>query len=151
MALPERFDLEYTDKDGSSKRPITLHRVIYGSIERFIGIITEHLNGKFPLWLNPVQVKVLTITDDNLPFAREIVSKLSAAGLRVALDDRAESMGRKIRDAQMEKVNYALTIGDKEVEKKCLAVRDRTGKTTFDVNVDEFIARLLKEIADKKI
>ena len=150
MALPERFDLEYTDKDGSAKRPITLHRVIYGAIERFIGIITEHLNGKFPLWLNPVQVKVLTITDDNLPFAKEVVGKLRESGLRVELDDRAESMGRKVRDAQVQKVNYVVTIGDKEVEKKCLAVRDRSGKTTFDVEIDGFVEKLRKEVEEKE-
>jgi threonyl-tRNA synthetase len=151
MALPERFDLEYTDKDGKYKRPITLHRVVYGAVERFIGIITEHLNGKFPLWLSPVQVKVVTITDLNVIFAKEVVDKLLCKGIRVELDDRAESMGKKVRDAQLEKVNYIVTIGDKEVEKKAVAVRDRKGDTKFDVNVDEFISRLQKEVMDKVI
>ena len=151
MALPERFELEYTAKDGSSKRPIMLHRVVYGSVERFIGIITEHLNGRFPLWLSPVQVKVLTITDDNLPFAKEIVEKLKKSELRVELDDRAESMGKKVRDAQLAKVNYIVTIGDKEVEKKTLAVRDRSGETKFDVIVDEFVSQLVSEVKERKI
>jgi len=151
MSLPERFELEYTDKDGKAKRPIMLHRVIYGAVERFIGIVTEHFNGKFPLWMNPVQIKVLTITDDNIPFAKEIVEKLNSNGLRVELDDRAESMGKKVRDAQLQKVNYSVTIGDKEVEKKTLAVRDRSGQTKFGVNVDEFIAQLKEEVEKKEI
>jgi len=151
MALPERFELEYMDKDGKSKRPIMLHRVIYGAVERFLGVLTEHLNGKFPLWMSPVQVKVLTITDGNIPFAKEIIDKLVAAGLRVELDDRAESMGKKIRDAQMQKVNYMVTIGDKEVEKNALAVRDRSGKTTFGVNIEEFVAQLKEEVEKKEV
>ncbi|MBU1111246.1 MAG: threonine--tRNA ligase [Nanoarchaeota archaeon] len=151
MSLPERFELVYTDKDNKAKRPIMLHRVIYGAIERFIGIITEHFSGKFPLWLNPVQVKVLTINDGNIPFAKEIVDKLVATGLRVELDDRAESMGKKIRDAQMQKINYMITIGDKEVEKNALAVRDRSGQTKFDVKVEEFIAQLKEEVEKKEV
>ena len=151
MSLPERFDLTYTDKDGKEKRPVILHRVVYGAIERFIGILTEHLNGKFPAWLSPVQVKVVTITDDNVPFAKKVVQQMIDSGIRVELDDRMESMGKKVRDAQMEKVNYILTIGDKEVEKKTLAVRNREGKTKFDVKVDKFIDDLLKEIREKKV
>ncbi|MBT4935860.1 threonine--tRNA ligase [Candidatus Woesearchaeota archaeon] len=151
MALPERFDLEYTTKDGNSKRPIMLHRVVYGAIERFIGIITEHLNGKFPLWLSPVQVKVLTITDQNIPFAKEVIEKLQKANLRVELDDQSESMGKKVKDALNEKVNYIITIGDKEVEKKMLAVRDRSGKTSFDVDITEFIQKLVDEIKERVV
>jgi threonyl-tRNA synthetase len=151
MSLPERFDLNYTDKDGKEKRPVILHRVVYGAIERFIGILTEHLNGKFPAWLSPVQVKVVTITDDNVPFAKKVIKHLVDVGIRVELDDRSESMGKKVRDAQMQKVNYILTIGDKEVEKKTLAVRNREGKTKFDVKVDKFIENLLKEVNEKKV
>ena len=151
MSLPERFDLNYTDKDGKEKRPVILHRVVYGAVERFIGILTEHLNGKFPAWLSPVQVKLVTITDDNLPFAKKVMQQLVDVGIRVELDDRMESMGKKVRDAQMEKVNYIVTIGDKEVEKKTLAVRNREGKTKFDVKVDKFVDDLLKEIREKKV
>lgn len=151
MSLPERFDLNYTNKDGKEKRPVILHRVIYGAIERFIGILTEHLNGKFPAWLSPTQVKIVTITDNNVPFAKKVIKQMVDAGIRVELDDRSESMGKKVRDAQMQKVNYILTIGDKEVEKKTLAVRDRAGKTKFDVKVDKFIEDLLKEIKEKKV
>lgn len=151
MSLPERFDLEYVDKNNESKKPVTLHRVIYGAIERFIGIMVEHFNGKLPLWISPVQVKVLTITDENIPFAKEIVNKLTGKSLRVELDDRAESMGKKVRDAQLEKANYIITIGDKEVEKGTLAVRNRAGETKFGVDPDEFVQQLMEEIAKKEI
>ena len=151
MALPERFDLEYIDNEGKSNRPIMLHRVVYGAIERFIGIMTEHLNGKFPLWLSPVQVKVVTITDDNVEFAKEVFEKLKVEGLRVELDARAESMGKKIREAQMQKINYMVTIGDKEVEKKKLSVRTRNGETKFDVEIEEFISQLKEEIAKREL
>ena len=151
MALPERFELEYADKDGKPKRPVTLHRVVYGAVERFLGIMVEHFNGKLPLWLNPVQVKVLTITDDNIQFAKEVVDKLVSVGLRVELDERAESMGKKVKEALLEKVNYIVTIGDKEVEKKCLAVRNRSGENKFDVDVDEFVKDLLDEVEKREI
>ncbi len=151
MSLPERFDLEYIDNSGKAKRPIMLHRVIYGAIERFIGIVTEHLNGKFPLWLNPTQVKIVTINDKCIAFAAEITEKLKQNSLRVELDDRTESLGKKVREAQLQKVNYIITIGEKEVEKKTLAVRTRAGETKFDVNVDEFIAQLLKEVRKKEV
>lgn len=149
MALPERFELEYIDKDGNARRPIMLHRVVYGAVERFIGILIEHLNGKLPLWLSPVQVKVLTITDDHITCAKDIVTKLENAGIRVELDDRAESMGKKVREAQLEKVNYIVTVGDKEIEKKTLAVRDRSGETKFDVEVEDFVNQLVEEIKEK--
>lgn len=151
MALPERFDLEYMDNSGKSKRPIMLHRVVYGSIERFIGIITEHLNGKFPLWLSPVQIKVLTINDGNLKFAQKIVDQLVEAGLRVELDDRTETMGKKVREAQLQKINYILTIGDKEVEKKTLAIRTRGGDVKFDVPAEDFISQVKEEIKKRVV
>jgi threonyl-tRNA synthetase len=151
MALPERFDLEYADKDGKSKRPIMLHTVVYGAVERFIGIMTEHLNGKFPLWLSPVQVQVVTINDDCNKYAQEVVDTLKSNGLRVELDSRAESLGKKVRDAQVQKINYILTIGEKEVEKKTLAVRTRAGKTEFDVNIDDFVKQMQEEIEKKEI
>ncbi|MFH1276478.1 MAG: threonine--tRNA ligase [Candidatus Woesearchaeota archaeon] len=151
MALPVRFDLEYIDNDGSSKRPVTLHRVVYGAIERFIGIIVEHLNGKLPLWLNPVQLKVLTISDAHIGYANQVVEKFKDAGFRVELDDRTETMGKKIREAQLSKVNYMVTIGDKEVEKQTIAVRDRKGEQTFDVKLEEFVSKLKEEVVKKEI
>ncbi|MBR9683218.1 threonine--tRNA ligase, partial [Candidatus Woesearchaeota archaeon] len=137
-------------KDGKAKRPIMLHRVIYGAIERFIGIVTEHLNGNFPLWLSPVQVKVLTITDKQVSFAKKVVKELSEVGLRVELDDRTETMGKKVREAQLGKVNYIVTIGEKEVAKKKLAVRSRDGKVKFGVAMDGFVKSLVKEVKERK-
>jgi len=151
MALPERFNLEYTNMEGKAKRPIMLHRTILGSMERFIGIMTEHLNGNFPLWLSPVQVKVLTINDGNVKFAAKVAAQMKEAGLRVELDDRAESMGKKIREAQMRKINYMITIGDKEMKSKKLAVRCRSGEVKFGVSVDKLVKDLLLEVEKKEI
>jgi len=150
FAMPERFELEYVDKDGKMKRPVMLHRVIYGSLERFIGIMLEHTNGNLPLWISPLQVKVLTVTDRNTDFAQQILQKLHENGFRAELDDRTETIGKKVRDAQMEKANYILTIGDKEVEKKCLAVRTRGGDVKFDVKVESFIQELVEERDKRK-
>lgn len=132
------------------KRPVMLHRVIYGSLERFIGIMLEHTNGNLPLWISPLQVKVLTVTDRNTDFAQQILQKLHENGFRAELDDRTETIGKKVRDAQMEKANYILTIGDKEVEKKCLAVRTRGGDVKFDVKVESFIQELVEERDKRK-
>jgi threonyl-tRNA synthetase len=151
FALPERYDLTYTDNESKEKRPMVIHRSSSGATERTMAYLLEKYQGKFPAWLSPVQVKVVTVTDDNVPFAKEVMAKLVDVGIRVELDDRSESMGKKVRDAQMEKVNYVVTIGDKEVEKKTLAVRNREGKTKFDVNVDKFVEDLLKEISEKKV
>ena len=151
FALPERYDLTYTDKDGKEKRPMVIHRSSSGATERTMAYLLETYQGKFPAWLSPVQVKLVTITDDNLSFAKKVMQQLVDVGIRVELDDRMESMGKKVRDAQMEKVNYIVTIGDKEVEKKTLAVRNREGKTKFDVKVDKFVKDLLKEISEKKV
>lgn len=123
FAMPERFELEYITEDGSAKRPVMLHRVIFGSIERFIGILTEHFAGAYPVWLAPVQVKVLPIADRHNEYAKSIVEKLSGARIRVELDDRIESVGRKIRDGEMQKIPYMLIIGDKEIEADKVAVR----------------------------
>ncbi len=150
FAMPERFELEYTNKNDKKQRPVMLHRVIFGSLERFIGILLEHLNGKLPLWLSPVQVKILTMNDKNIKFAEKVHQELLNNNIRVELDDRTESIGKKVRDAQLEKVNYMVTIGDKEQQKKTLAVRDRDGKVKFDVKLDSFIKDLLKEIETKK-
>jgi len=151
FSMPEKFDLTYEGKDGKKHRPIMLHRAIYGSVERFMGILIEHFNGKFPLWLNPVQVKIITITDRNIKFADEVFKKLKENGLRVETDTRSETMGKKVRDAQMERVNYIVTVGDKEMEKKTLAIRTRENEVKFGVKVDEFISNLKKEVEKKEI
>ncbi len=148
--LPGRFGVTYTGEDNSKHTPVMIHRVIFGAFERFIAILTEHYVGKFPLWLSPVQVKVLTVNDRNIDFAREIVSKLSSEGLRVEIDDASETISKKVRNAQLERVNYILTIGDKEVEAKTLAVRTRDGKIEFGVSVSDFISRLTKEVEEKR-
>jgi threonyl-tRNA synthetase len=149
--MPEKFDLTYEGRDGKKHRPVMLHRAIYGSIERFMGILIEHFAGKFPLWLNPIQIKVITVTDRGIPFAQKVVDELKNNNLRVELDSRTETVGKKIRDAQLEKVNYIVTIGDKEVEKQKLAVRSREGKVEFDVDIRTFITSLLEEVEKKEI
>lgn len=150
MALPERFDLTYTDENNKDQRPLMLHRVVYGSVERFIGIITEHLNGKFPLWLSPNQVKVMTLNDDSKEYAKEVYDKLFEAGIEVELDDRSESMGKKARDASIQRFNYLVTVGDKEKEEGNIAVKIRDGKDIVIRDLDEFISELKEEIFLRK-
>ncbi len=147
--MPERFELEYTGPDGEKHRPVMIHRTVLGSMERFIGILTEHYAGAFPLWLSPVQVKVLPITDRVHPYARGVMEKLEQAGIRCELDERNEKIGYKIREAQMEKVPYMLVLGDKEQEAGKVAVRSRKTGETEVMGLDELIAKLQKEIADK--
>ena len=114
-----------------------------------MSVLIEHFAGKFPLWLSPVQVKVVTVTDRNNVFAAEVVKRLKDFGIRVELDDRMESIGKKVRDAQMEKVGYIVTVGDKEVEKKVLAVRDRGGEVKFDVAVEKFVKDVVSEVRER--
>lgn len=149
--LPENFDLTYVDENGERKRPVMLHRALLGSVERFMGILIEHFAGKFPLWLSPVQVEVIPVSDKFKDFAQSIADKLHAAGLRVHLDGRAEKVGYKIREAQVKKINYMLVIGEKEETSGKLSVRKRNGEEVQDVDVDEFIASLKEEIKNKTI
>ncbi len=148
--LPERFNLSYMNEEGKKERPVVIHRAISGSLERFMSILIEHFAGKFPVWLNPLQVKVLTITDKHLSFARKVVEKLQEKDIRVELDARTETMGKKIRDAQMEKANYMITIGDKEVEKEVLAIRTRDGKMTYDIPLGKFMDEIMKIVNERK-
>ena len=149
--MPERFELTYTGADGEKHRPVMIHRVAFGSIERFIGILIEHFAGAFPAWLAPVQAKVLPITDRNHAYAQEICDKLKEMGIRVELDDRSEKIGYKIREAQLEKVPYMLVLGDKEEESGNLAVRNRKDGSTEEMTVGAFLAHLKKEIAEKAL
>ncbi|WP_148465379.1 threonine--tRNA ligase [Peptoniphilus harei] len=149
--LPENFDLTYVDENGERQRPVMLHRALLGSVERFMGILIEHFAGKFPLWLSPVQVEVIPVSDKFKDFAQSIADKLHAAGLRVHLDGRAEKVGYKIREAQVKKINYMLVIGEKEETSGKLSVRKRNGEEVQDVDVDEFIASLKEEIKNKTI
>jgi len=145
FTLPERFDLTYVDNDGQKKRPIMLHRTIFGSIERFIGILTEHYAGAFPAWLSPEQVRVLTVTSRADESARQVKAKLRKVGLRAEADLRNEKLGYKIREAQMQKVPYMLVLGDNEVENGTVAVRRRGGEDLGIMSLDDFIVRALTE------
>lgn len=144
FTLPDRFDLLYVGEDGERHRPVMVHRAIMGSVERFIGILTEHFAGAFPAWLAPVQARILTVTDNHNEFARKCEAALAAAGLRVELDLRNEKLGFKVREAQMEKIPYALVIGDQEVEEGCVNVRLRGGDNLGKMTVEAF-ADLLKQ------
>ncbi|CAH2212346.1 threonyl-tRNA synthetase [Tepidibacter aestuarii] len=145
MQLPQRFDLTYVGKDGEKHRPIMIHRVAFGSIERFIGILIEHFAGKFPLWLAPVQVKVLPISDKYIDYANKVKEILFDKGIRVEIDNRAEKIGYKIREAQLEKVPYMLIVGEKEQENNEISVRSRDKGEIGSISVDEFIESILKE------
>ena len=147
--LPGRFDLEYTGADGEKHCPVMIHRVVFGSIERFIGIITEHFAGAFPVWLSPVQVKVMPITDRASDYAKDVAAKLSAAGVRVETDLRNEKIGYKIREAQMQKTPYMLVIGDREAESGAVAVRTRGGEDLGAMPLDAFIERITGEIKSR--
>jgi len=149
--LPQRFELAYEGQDGKKHVPVMIHRAPFGSLERFMGILIEHFAGKFPLWLSPVQVKIITVNDRNNDFARSIEKKFKDNNIRVEVNDKAETLPRKVREAQLEQINYILTIGDKEVENKTLAVRTRSGKVTFGVNVNDFIKEILEKIQNKTI
>ena len=148
--LPGRFDLTYVDSEGKDVCPVMIHRVVFGSIERFIGVITEHYAGAFPTWLAPVQVKILPITDRAADYCSELKEKLDAAGYRVEVDSRNEKIGYKIRGAQLEKIPYMLVIGDKETEAGTVAVRTREGKDLGAMPLDDFLARIQKEVAEKQ-
>lgn len=147
--LPLRFELEYVGADGEKHRPIMIHRVAFGSIERFIGILIEHFAGAFPMWLAPEQVRILPISDKYLEKAEEIKNKIFDSGIRVTLDDRAEKVGYKIREAQLKKVPYMLIVGEKEVESGTVSVRSRKDGDLGAMKIDEFISKSLDEIENK--
>ena len=149
--LPERFELEYVGEDGAKHRPIMIHRVVLGSIERFIGVITEHFAGAFPVWLAPVQVKVMTITDRSRDWAVEVAKRLEAAGIRVETDLRNEKIGYKIREAQSLKIPYMLVLGDKEAEAGTVSVRTRAGGDKGAMPLDEFTAEILEQIKARSL
>ncbi len=149
--LPERFQLEYTGEDGQKHRPVMIHRVVLGSIERFIGVITEHFAGKFPLWLSPVQAVVLPISERHHEYAKALTAQLEKAGLRVECDLRSEKIGYKIREAQVQQVPYMLVAGDKEIETASLSVRHRKEGDLGAMSAEEFIEKAQEEIRTRKI
>ena len=150
MLLPEKFNLTYTGEDGQKHRPVMIHRVVYGSIERFIGILIENYAGAFPAWLAPEQVRVMPITDKYNEYAKQIVDKLESQKIRAHLDDRNEKIGYKIREAQVKKVPYMLIVGEKEMESGTVSVRSRDNGEQGAMAVDEFIAKLQDEIKNRK-
>ncbi len=151
MSLPERFNLSYIDKDNEKHRPLMIHRVIYGSIERFFGILIEHFAGKFPLWMAPIQAVILAINDDIVPYANDVKLILEKAGLRTKVDDRTESLNKKVREAQIDKIPLILTIGSKEKESGTLSVRTLDGKVRFGITHEDFLNRILEHIKEKKL
>jgi len=151
MQMPERFDLEYVDKDGSKKRPVMIHRVCFGSIERFIGILIEHFAGMFPTWIAPVQVKVLPISEKFIEYAKSIEAKLDDAGIRVSLDNRDEKIGFKIREARNERVPYMIIVGEKDLEANKVSLRSRANGEEGQFELDDVIARIIDEIKTRKV
>ena len=149
MQLPERFELEYTGEDGLKHRPVMIHRVVFGSIERFIGILIEHFAGAFPTWLAPEQVRVIPIAEAHQAYAREVAQTLEAAGVRVSADCRNEKMGYKIREGQLQKVPYMLVVGAKEMEDGTVSVRARKEENGGVKPLEEFKAQILQEIKTK--
>ena len=148
--LPEKFNIEYIDQHGEKKRPVMIHRSTIGCLERVFGFLIEHYAGAFPTWLSPVQVELMNVNDRNLSFMKTIEQQMKEKDIRVEIDDRSETIAKKVRDAQMQHIPYMITIGDKEVEKKTLAIRTREGKVEFGVKIDEFIAKLTREIKERK-
>ena len=146
MQMPERFDLEYVGEDGQKHRPVMIHRVVLGSIERFIGVITEHFAGAFPTWLAPVQVKVLPLTDRTAQVCDNIASELDKLGLRVEVDHRNEKLGYKIREAQLQRIPYMLVVGDRDVENGVVSVRSRKGGDLGAMTLDAFKEKILEEV-----
>ena len=147
--MPERFDLTYVGQDGEKHRPVMIHRVVFGSIERFIAILTEHYAGAFPLWLSPEQVKIVPISENQIDYAHSVCEKLVELGIRASVDDRNEKMGYRIREAQLQKIPYMLVLGEKEKEAGIVAVRNRKKGDLGTMSFDDFSAKLQKEIAEK--
>jgi threonyl-tRNA synthetase len=149
FSLPERFDMEYAAEDGTRQRPVVIHRAMYGSLERFLGVLIEHLSGAFPLWMAPVQAVVVPIADRHIDFCNEVGVKLDGAGIRVKVDDSNDRMNAKIRQAQLQKVPYMIVAGDQEIEAGTVAVRTRTGENLDPMTVDEVVEKFVTQIADR--
>jgi threonyl-tRNA synthetase len=150
FAMPERFDLSYVGQDGKNHSPVIIHRTAYGSVERFIGILVENYKGKFPLWISPVQVSVLPMSDKNVSYAEDVLKKLKENNIRTDIDKEQSTIEYKIRKAQLQKVNYILVIGDKEEKNKTISVRNREGKVKYGVKIKDFFEQLEKEIKEFK-
>lgn len=149
--LPRKFDLKYTDSDGQEKTPVVIHRVIYGSLERFVGILIEHFAGAFPTWLSPIQAKIIPITDKQLEYAKKVEQTLKENNIRVEIDDKAETMQNKIRNATTEKIPYMIIIGGREVENNTISIRQRDGQDLGVMPVDDFLTQILDQIKNKSL
>ncbi len=147
--LPERFKLSYVGDDNKKHKPIMIHRTILGSLERFLGVLIEHYEGKFPLWLAPIQARIINMNDALIPYAKKVETELEKHGLRIDSDYRPESVQYKVRDAEMQKINYILVVGEKELKAKTIAVRPLGEKVQFGVKVPDFIKKAKKQIAEK--
>ena len=151
MALPEKFQLEYTASDGSRPRPVMIHRVIFGSIERFLGILIEHFAGRFPFWLSPQQIRLIPVAETHKVYAHSISKECKQAGFLCSVDDSNEKLGKKIREAQVDQVNYMLTIGDRELEKGSVALRTRNGTQLGELKLEEFLSKITKERSERSL
>lgn len=151
MALPEKFELEYMDKDGVQKRPVMLHRAIFGSVERFFGILIEHFAGRFPLWISPLPIRIIAIADRHAEYAHQVMEEIKKAGFLCDIDETSESMNKKIRNAQLLQINYMLTVGDKEMENKSINVRTRDNVVHGEMPLAPFLAALKKEMNEKSL
>jgi len=151
FALPEAFRLEYVSRSGKKERPVVLHRAILGSVERFMGCLIEHYAGAFPLWLSPVQAVLLPVAKNHEGYCSEVKRTLQDAGIRVSFFDSTDTLGRRIRQAQGEKIPYMLVVGDKEVKERQVTVRRRSGKDQELLSIADFSKKCLAEIADKKV
>lgn len=151
MSLPQKFELEFVDASADHKRPVMLHRALFGSIERFFGILIEHFAGKFPLWLSPYQVRILTVADRHIPYAKEIAAVIKKAGFICDIDDTSESVGKKVRTAQLLKTNYMLTVGDQEVEHRSIALRTRDNVVHGEMELTQFLEKITKERDERSL
>lgn len=149
MSLPERFDLTFINKNGKEERPVVIHRTVLGSIERFIGILIEHYGGRFPIWLAPVQVIILPITEHHVEKAREIYSSIFEKGFRVNFDDRSEKLGYKMREAEIMKIPYIVVIGEREIQERTVSVRKGGGKIVGSLKLEDFIQLMREEVEQK--
>jgi threonyl-tRNA synthetase len=148
---PDRFGIEYVDEHGNRQRPVMVHRALYGSVERWVGVLVEHFAGAFPTWLAPLQAALIPIADRHSEYANDVASRLRAAGVRTEVDDSDDTMGARIRRRQLLKVPYMLVVGDREVESNSVSVRRRTGEETPGVSVDDFVERISNEIAERRV
>jgi len=150
MALPDCFELTYEGEDGKKHRPVMIHRTIYGSLERFIGVLVEHYAGRFPLWFSPIQVALLPIADRHIEFCNKLKEQMEKEGLRVVVDEKTDTMNKKVRNAQLLQINYILVVGDKELENKTVNIRTRENKILGEKKPSDLIKELVKEMKERK-